>query len=270
MFSESVWSGPVAHQAACAVTWVAAREARRQAMARRQRQQLRTPTILKSACGATNSVPTRCCRRAATAASMFAVGGATVTTCSPSARRPCAAARASRTFGLGIRVRPSPPALPIGAVAGGTRLHKSSQPLGDQLVGQEGHAGDICARPVETRDEADLNRVAAGWKTMGIVAVAALATIEGGVVFATITVTDAAPNRPPASAAGRWDRGVAILDRTFGPRRAGFTMPLREATSKCARSASASYRAACRSPASPPAAAPAPRAATPPPRRRAA
>lgn len=49
--------------------------------------------------------------------------------------------------------------------------------------------GDIGPRPVETSDEAELNRVPPLAKTIGIVVVAALATIDEGVSCAAITVT---------------------------------------------------------------------------------
>jgi hypothetical protein len=54
-----------------------------------------------------------------------------------------------------------------------------------KLRHNEGDAGDVAARPVETSDEAEPNRT----KTIGIVVVAALATIAEGLSCAAITAT---------------------------------------------------------------------------------
>ena len=60
-------------------------------------------------------------------------------------------------------------------VAGGTSSCSSSSRFGPTIAFEEGHAGDVAARPVEAGDEAKLDRVAAVPKTIGIVVVAALA-----------------------------------------------------------------------------------------------
>ena len=54
---------------------------------------------------------------------------------------------------------------------------------------EEAHARDVAARPVETGDKADSDRIAASRKTIGIVVVAALARAPHGPPIATITAT---------------------------------------------------------------------------------
>ena len=56
-------------------------------------------------------------------------------------------------------------------------------------LGQCGHARDVAAGTVEAGDEAQLDRISALAKTIGIAVVAAFAASAAGVLGAAITVT---------------------------------------------------------------------------------
>ena len=59
----------------------------------------------------------------------------------------------------------------------GHRSAEKLQALCPELARTKGYAGDVAARPVEAGDEAKPHRVGATVKTIGIVAVAALAAM---------------------------------------------------------------------------------------------
>jgi hypothetical protein len=61
----------------------------------------------------------------------------------------------------------------------GHQLMQETQPLGDQLVDEKIDAGRVAARPREAGDKTKLDRSSPTPNTIGIVAVAALAAIEG-------------------------------------------------------------------------------------------
>ena len=70
----------------------------------------------------------------------------------------------------------------------GNQLVQQSQPLGRKSVVSKDHARDVAARPVKAGDKPSLTGSPPTTKTIGIVAVAALAASAGG-VFPTITAT---------------------------------------------------------------------------------
>jgi hypothetical protein len=56
--------------------------------------------------------------------------------------------------------------MPTGA-DGGANSPKQLQPLRHQFVDQEGHARNVCARPIEAGDEPQLDRINPGYKDNG-------------------------------------------------------------------------------------------------------
>ena len=183
---------------------------------------------------------------------------------------------ASRRFhvsqrGLGIAALAGLTSTAMRAAAGTSSRSSSSRFAANSSL-RKLIAGQVAARPGEARDKTKPDRVVADEKTIGIVVVAALAA------NAECGRQPRRSRRPAANQFGRQRRqpialilGPAVFDRHV----LAFDIAgLLQALAKCAQTVRAIRARRCRcretrSPASP-AAARAPRAATPPPRRRAA
>ena len=87
--------------------------------------------------------------------------------------------------------------------APGCNSCNSPRELSPKRRDKEGDTGDVAARPVEAGDEPELTGSPPLAKTIGIVVVAALATIDDGESCAAITVTYGVPDRLRGRAVGR-------------------------------------------------------------------
>ena len=154
----------------------------------------------------------------------------------------------------------------------GTSSRSISEPLGPQLDTEQADAGDVAARPVEARNQPRLDRVDRRRRTRS-----GSSRSRPWPRAATIAAESrrspppaGGPDRPPMPAVDRIAVRPAIFDRdVLALDIARFAQALRNAATICASRSRASRCREIRSPASP-AAARAPRAATRPPRRRAA
>ena len=83
------------------------------------------------------------------------------------------------------------------------QLTQQPEPLGFQRAGQDADPGDVSARPVEARDEAALDGIAAMAKTIGMVDVAAFAASAAGSPPAAASTVTGRRTSSAASAGSR-------------------------------------------------------------------